>query len=238
MAPIHLVLDPADTFVFERPGEQNVNVELHLKNDSNSCVFFKIKTTAPKRYCVRPNSGKVLPGQNTTVLIILQQVSPADLQKPCKDKFLVQSCTAPESADPKLVWDAVPADQIGEAKLKCSWHLPSLDLPSVPEQPPASASLATTAVKAADEAATPVSAAAGLTDLQAIKKENAELTKRNNELRKELEAHKRAGNQRITDTHGRAAGGGALAMRQSSGPNWQFIILALLIGWYLGHYVI
>lgn len=28
---------------------------------SNQKVYFKIKTTAPKRYCVRPNSGLIKP---------------------------------------------------------------------------------------------------------------------------------------------------------------------------------
>ena len=41
--------------------------------------------------------------------VILQQVSPEDLQKPCKDKFLVQTCTAAENADPKTLVCAAAA---------------------------------------------------------------------------------------------------------------------------------
>lgn len=32
-----------------------------LKNPTDKPILFKIKTTAPKRYCVRPNSGLLEP---------------------------------------------------------------------------------------------------------------------------------------------------------------------------------
>ena len=46
------------SFLFH-PGPFNdvVTKELHLKNPTQNKVAFKVKTTAPKRYCVRPNSG-------------------------------------------------------------------------------------------------------------------------------------------------------------------------------------
>lgn len=34
---------------------------IKLINPTNKKVYFKIKTTAPKRYCVRPNSGVLKP---------------------------------------------------------------------------------------------------------------------------------------------------------------------------------
>jgi len=41
--------------------------ELNLKNPSPKRVLFKVKTTAPKRYCVRPNSGILEPGASAVV---------------------------------------------------------------------------------------------------------------------------------------------------------------------------
>jgi len=38
-----------------------VTSSMKLKNPSDKKVCFKIKTTAPKRYCVKPNSGVVDP---------------------------------------------------------------------------------------------------------------------------------------------------------------------------------
>lgn len=41
--------------------ERTVTSYIKLTNPSNQKVYFKIKTTAPKRYCVRPNCGYLKP---------------------------------------------------------------------------------------------------------------------------------------------------------------------------------
>lgn len=38
-----------------------------LKNPSNHKIAFKIKTTAPKRYCVRPNCGELVPKEKADI---------------------------------------------------------------------------------------------------------------------------------------------------------------------------
>lgn len=40
---------------------------MKLTNPSTHKVYFKIKTTAPKRYCVRPNSGALKPKEKTEI---------------------------------------------------------------------------------------------------------------------------------------------------------------------------
>ena len=40
---------------------------MKLSNPSDYKVCFKIKTTAPKRYCVKPNSGVIDPSQTVTI---------------------------------------------------------------------------------------------------------------------------------------------------------------------------
>jgi hypothetical protein len=84
---------------------------LRLANPNSDPVAFKVKTTAPKqyvlcalipeerrsltmmcRYCVRPNSGRIEPGQSVEVQVLLQAMKedpPPDAR--CRDKFLVQS---------------------------------------------------------------------------------------------------------------------------------------------------
>ncbi|KAK1291231.1 Vesicle-associated protein 2-2 [Acorus calamus] len=66
-----------------------------LTNNSDQYVAFKVKTTSPKRYCVRPNVGVVSPKStyDFTVTMQAQRVAPPDMQ--CKDKFLVQSTVVP-----------------------------------------------------------------------------------------------------------------------------------------------
>ena len=44
-----------------------VTTTLTLRNPSNDKVGFKVKTTAPKQYCVRPNSGVVDPHSEAVV---------------------------------------------------------------------------------------------------------------------------------------------------------------------------
>jgi hypothetical protein len=77
---------------FSHPLAMQVPTTLQLSNPTSESVAFKVKTTSPKKYCVRPNTGVVKPGETVDVLIIMQQQKewPLDLTA-CKDKFLVQS---------------------------------------------------------------------------------------------------------------------------------------------------
>ncbi|XVE74040.1 hypothetical protein DITRI_Ditri11bG0167100 [Diplodiscus trichospermus] len=74
---------------------------MQLTNKTEKYVAFKVKTTNPKKYCVRPNSGIVLPGStcNVTVTMQAQKEAPPDMQ--CRDKFLIQSVVAPVGATNK-----------------------------------------------------------------------------------------------------------------------------------------
>ncbi|XP_058104560.1 vesicle-associated protein 1-3-like [Magnolia sinica] len=74
---------------------------LQLTNKTDQYVAFKVKTTNPKKYCVRPNTGIVLPGTtcNITVTMQAQKEAPPDMQ--CKDKFLLQSVIASHGATTK-----------------------------------------------------------------------------------------------------------------------------------------
>lgn len=80
---------------------------LTLSNPTNTPLAFKVKTTAPKLYCVRPNASIVQPGDSVQISIILQGFSqplPADYK--CKDKFLLVSLPAPNVIDPAKVGDS------------------------------------------------------------------------------------------------------------------------------------
>lgn len=84
-------IEPAE-LGFRRPFTQEVSEILKIKNPTSTPVAFKVKTTAPKQYCVRPNSGRIEPGKAVEVTVLLQsmkQEPPMDAK--CRDKFLVQS---------------------------------------------------------------------------------------------------------------------------------------------------
>ncbi|RDL37836.1 PapD-like protein [Venustampulla echinocandica] len=108
---------------FHRPFTQEVSQILKIKNPNHTPVAFKVKTTAPKQYCVRPNSGTVQPGQEVDVTVLLQAMKqePAPDAK-CKDKFLVQSVAV--TADKEFsgnVWqhvDDAERSQVQEKKIR------------------------------------------------------------------------------------------------------------------------
>ncbi|KAI8060036.1 hypothetical protein BC940DRAFT_313002 [Gongronella butleri] len=101
---------------------------LKVSNENDEPVIFKVKTTAPKQYCVRPNAGRVEPHSSVEVQVILQpfkQEPPLDTR--CKDKFLVQSTLAPP-ADASMpltdMWtkiETTKSSPIHQHKIKCAF---------------------------------------------------------------------------------------------------------------------
>jgi len=92
-------LDPAE-LGFKRPYTHEVAQTLILRNPLDEPLAFKVKTTAPKQYCVRPNSGKIDPGEQVEISVILQPMreDPAPDAR-CRDKFLVQSVRIPPGSE-------------------------------------------------------------------------------------------------------------------------------------------
>lgn len=89
-------------------------------------MLFKIKTTAPKKYCVRPNCGSVPPNETLKVMIALQPFDYYDPNEKNKHKFMVQSLIAPEDGGAEIeqaFYDAKP-DQVTEMKLRCVFEMP------------------------------------------------------------------------------------------------------------------
>ncbi|KAF8017054.1 hypothetical protein BT93_H2307 [Corymbia citriodora subsp. variegata] len=80
-------------FIFELRKQSSCSIQLCNKTDQY--VAFKIKTTSPKKYCVRPNIGIIEPNgaSDFTVTMQAQQVPPPILQ--CRDKFLIQGTIVP-----------------------------------------------------------------------------------------------------------------------------------------------
>ncbi|KAK6458141.1 uncharacterized protein RJT20DRAFT_29103 [Scheffersomyces xylosifermentans] len=80
---------------------------LSLTNTTNGPLAFKVKTTAPKLYCVRPNASIIQPGGTAQISIILQGFSqPLAKDYKCKDKFLLVSLPCPELYDSSKVGES------------------------------------------------------------------------------------------------------------------------------------
>ncbi|XP_017045914.1 vesicle-associated membrane protein-associated protein B [Drosophila ficusphila] len=124
-----LTIEPEHELRFVGPFNRPVVTIMTLRNNTALPLVFKIKTTAPKRYCVRPNIGKILPCRSTQVEICLQPFI-YDQQEKNKHKFMVQSVLAPLDADLtdlNKLWKELEPDQLMDAKLKCVFELPSAD---------------------------------------------------------------------------------------------------------------
>ncbi|KAK6920295.1 Major sperm protein (MSP) domain [Dillenia turbinata] len=86
-------------FPFELRKQSSCSMQ--LTNKSDQYVAFKVKTTNPKKYCVRPNTGVILPGTTCNVTVTMQAQKEAPLDMQCKDKFLFQNVIAPNGATSK-----------------------------------------------------------------------------------------------------------------------------------------
>ena len=111
-----LELIPNGDLVFKGPFNVVSITSLKLNNGGNERLAYKIKTTAPKRYCVKPNSGFLDAHANASVqgkiswlfftfrrllvfarLVMLQPQAAGQPDDRNKHKFMVQ-------------WAAVPND--------------------------------------------------------------------------------------------------------------------------------
>ncbi|XP_056302697.1 VAMP (vesicle-associated membrane protein)-associated protein A, like [Danio aesculapii] len=120
-----LVLDPPNDLKFKGPFTDVVTANLKLKNPSERKVCFKVKTTAPRRYCVRPNSGIIDPGATLTISVMLQPFD-YDPNEKSKHKFMVQTIFAPPAvSDTEAMWKDAKPDELMDSKLRCVFELPS-----------------------------------------------------------------------------------------------------------------
>ncbi|XP_044860449.1 vesicle-associated membrane protein-associated protein A isoform X4 [Mauremys mutica] len=107
------------------PFTDVVTTNLKLRNPSDRKVCFKVKTTAPRRYCVRPNSGIIDPGSTVTVSVMLQPFD-YDPNEKSKHKFMVQTIFAPPStSDMEAVWKEAKPDDLMDSKLRCVFEMPN-----------------------------------------------------------------------------------------------------------------
>ncbi|XP_021904999.1 vesicle-associated protein 2-2-like isoform X1 [Carica papaya] len=106
-----------------QPGELKFEFELkkqgtcsiQLNNKSDHFVSFKVKTTSPKKYCVRPNTGIIKPKTICDCIVTMQaqRVAPPGLE--CKDKFLIQSIVVPFGATD----EDITSDMFGKNSGRC-----------------------------------------------------------------------------------------------------------------------
>ena len=127
-----LQIDPPVELVFRGSYTEVCKTTLRLTNPSDKRVLFKVKTTAPKSYCVRPNSGIISQGGTQEVDVMLQSGEISD-QDRSKHKFMVQTMFAPshEETFSDAVWKDITKDKLMDTRLKCVF----IEEPPPPEGP-------------------------------------------------------------------------------------------------------
>ncbi|EEF50326.1 vesicle-associated protein 1-2 [Ricinus communis] len=122
-----LTIEPQE-LQFPLELRKQISCSLQLLNKSDNYVAFKVKTTNPKKYCVRPNTGVVLPRSTCDVIVTMQAQKEAPLDMQCKDKFLLQSVIASPGATAKDInaemFNKEAGHQVEECKLRVVYVAP------------------------------------------------------------------------------------------------------------------
>ncbi|KAJ3314892.1 phosphatidylinositol-binding protein scs2 [Boothiomyces sp. JEL0838] len=141
-------VQPDGDLVFKQSAGQNPKQSITITNNNAEAIAFKVKTTAPKQFSVKPNGGRLEPGEKCEIMILLQIKEGATFDAKRRDKFLVQSIKLPNlkldeqqmitkiaelwtQAEQvrKSVPDASHVDIIAEKKLRCVYQMDEVQRP-------------------------------------------------------------------------------------------------------------
>ncbi|XP_057816163.2 vesicle-associated protein 2-1 [Cryptomeria japonica] len=104
-------------FVFEQNKQSSCQSQ--LLNNTENHVAFKVKTTSPKKYLVRPNTGIILPRSSIDIALTMQAQPEAPPYMQCKDKFLLLSVVVPAATELKDITPDVFNKHRGNAVEEC-----------------------------------------------------------------------------------------------------------------------
>ncbi|KAK2822683.1 hypothetical protein Q5P01_022748 [Channa striata] len=238
-----LVLDPPADLKFKGPFTDVVTTTLKLKNPSDRRVCFKVKTTAPRRYCVRPNSGVIEAGASVNISVMLQPFD-YDPNEKSKHKFMVQTIFAPPNVtDMDALWKDAKPDDLMDSKLRCVFELPSENDKVNDVEATKAAPALNSAKNDSAAAAVPVAATLDDTEMKKMqdkcKKMQTEMNKlheENRQLKEEgLRMRKLPRSDHMTSNSTSLLGREATT---ASLPSLLVVIAAIFIGFFLGKFIL
>jgi len=243
-----LQLNPSTELRFKGPFAEVVPSKLELTNPSDQSVSFKVKTTAPRRYCVRPNSGVIKPSETVSVMLMLQPFD-FDPKEKNKHKFMVQALYTPDSdmSIDELFKQAKP-DQLMETKLRCMFEMPEdASAPAAPGEgaPPAyTLQPSAQASPAQTSAPQPAQSAESATAQQVPARKLEECLEEVKKLRAECSALRQENmvlkEERLSATRGPAPPMPATLTQDTSLTQTHAMLAALMVilGWLLAKFVL
>lgn len=238
-----LTISPSEHLKFRFELKKQSSTTLRLTNTGTSNdVAFKVKTTSPKKYCVRPNTGVVAPGatQEVQILMSVQKDYPPDIAN-CKDKFLVQSVVVTDSSKDVSDLFAKGNTGISEAKLKVVYEQPPPPSPIREETPSdLTEEVPNDAPKRADPRleATKADLIAATKGKNAADEETTRLRTQVSELTSQLDSA-RADLVKAAVTAGGASGGATTTVEPIASSSFTLVhlVLVALLAFFLGRYV-
>lgn len=219
-----LKLTPDGELRFRGPFTDVVTAELKLSNPSEKRVCFKVKTTAPKRYCVRPNSGIIEPNQSVSVAVMLQPFD-YDPQEKNKHKFMVQTMFAPDGPieSQEQLWKEATPDMLMDSKLKCVFEMPA---DSSSQAPVVKASIVDSESGKKDD------------DYQRLQAEIKRLTEDNAKLKEsEVRLRKVAISDTVSSSPTSSSGSAPAPQAVPNLPPIVYLIIAFILGLIIGKFI-
>ncbi|KAL8150907.1 hypothetical protein V2J09_020715, partial [Rumex salicifolius] len=103
--------------------------DLKVLNNTEDHVAFKVKTTSPNKYFVRPNIGVIHPSDSCIIRVTLQAQREYPHDMISKDKFLLQSTVVPSDNNydvvPQSIFNKDSGRVIEECKLRVVYLSPN-----------------------------------------------------------------------------------------------------------------
>ncbi|XP_072296799.1 VAMP (vesicle-associated membrane protein)-associated protein A, like [Eucyclogobius newberryi] len=232
-----LILEPPVDLRFKGPFTDVVTTTLKLSNPSDRKVCFKVKTTAPRRYCVRPNSGVIEAGGSINISVMLQPFD-YDPNEKNKHKFMVQTIFAPATiTDMDLLWKEAKPDDLMDSKLRCVFEMPS-ENDKVNDIETIKASPAVNSVKAE-----PAAASGDEAEVKKVQEKYKRLQQENGKLGDEIRQLKEENvrMRKLPRTDHMSSNSSGLLAREAgvaSLPSLFVVIAAIFIGFFLGKFVL
>ncbi|CAK1554274.1 unnamed protein product [Leptosia nina] len=116
-----LKIQPNNLIMFKSDND-DLTGQFTITNNENTPVSFKIRTTSPEKFRVRPSSGVLSIGTNQTVMIVVQ---PGFQKQVTKDMFLVMCMQVPKTdlsvKELSDIWHNSSGNKVDEYRLKCQF---------------------------------------------------------------------------------------------------------------------
>ncbi|KAK4422864.1 Vesicle-associated protein 1-1 [Sesamum alatum] len=126
-----LSFEPSElSFPFE--VDKQLSCSMRLLNKTENHVAFKLLSTNPKKYGVRPRIGILAPGSACDITVTMRAVKEAPQNMRCKDKFMIQSAVASPDAtkeDALNMFNREAGHVFKESKLRVVYSTPTVEAP-------------------------------------------------------------------------------------------------------------